>query len=350
MNFGRRGIRSRQEYLNTRSRKGINKILIGAGQLLLVGVIGRGAAGVSMGLGVFRGVIDSAPSQTIIDVSPKGFSSFVYDAKEKQIAKLVSADSNRIPVSGDMITDDLAHAFVAIEDERFYEHNGIDAPGILRAAVIGITSGNFSEGASTITQQLIKNNVFTEWTNESKVERIKRKLQEQYLAIELEKTMSKDTILLNYLNTINLGHSTLGVEAASQRYFDKHCNELSVSECAVIASIPQNPTQFDPIVFPEQNSQRRDVVLQYMLNQGYITQEQLEEAKADDVYERIKEVNVRKQVEDKQINSYFVDALQTQILKDLQEDAGKTEEEAYALLYSGGLKIYSTLEPDVQAI
>ena len=350
MNFGRRGIRSRQEYLNTRSRKRINKILIGAGQLLLVGVIGLGVAGVSMGLGVFRGVIDSAPSQTIIDVSPKGFSSFVYDAKEKQIAKLVSADSNRIPVSGDMITDDLAHAFVAIEDERFYEHNGIDAPGILRAAVIGITSGNFSEGASTITQQLIKNNVFTEWTNESKVERIKRKLQEQYLAIELEKTMSKDTILLNYLNTINLGHSTLGVEAASQRYFDKHCNELSVSECAVIASIPQNPTQFDPIVFPEQNSQRRDVVLQYMLNQGYITQEQLEEAKADDVYERIKEVNVRKQVEDKQINSYFVDALQTQILKDLQEDAGKTEEEAYALLYSGGLKIYSTLDPEVQAI
>ena len=120
MNFGRRGIRSRQEYLNTRSRKRINKILIGAGQLLLVGVIGLGVAGVSMGLGVFRGVIDSAPSQTIIDVSPKGFSSFVYDAKEKQIAKLVSADSNRIPVSGDMITDDLAHAFVAIEDERFY--------------------------------------------------------------------------------------------------------------------------------------------------------------------------------------------------------------------------------------
>ena len=346
MNFGRRGIRSRQEYLNTRSRKRINKILIGAGQLLLVGVIGLGVAGVSLGMGVFRGVIDSAPNQTVIDVSPKGFSSFVYDAKEKQIAKLVSADSNRIPVSGDMITDDLAHAFVAIEDERFYEHNGIDAPGILRAAVIGITSGNFSEGASTITQQLIKNNVFTEWTNETSVERIKRKLQEQYLAIELEKTMSKDTILLNYLNTINLGHGTLGVEAASQRYFDKHCNELSVSECAVIASIPQNPTQFDPIVYPEQNAQRRDVVLQYMLNQGYITQEQLDEAEADDVYTRIQEVNIKKQVEDNQINSYFVDALQTQILKDLQDDAGKTEEEAYALLYSGGLK----MDPEVQAI
>ena len=98
--------------------------------------------------------------------------------------------------------------------------------------------------------------------------------------------MSKDTILLNYLNTINLGHGTLGVEAASQRYFDKHCNELSVSECAVIASIPQNPTQFDPIIYPEQNSQRRDTVLQYMLNQGYINDDQLKEAEEDDVYKR----------------------------------------------------------------
>ena len=328
----------------------MKKIMLGALHLLLVGVVGLCVCGASLGAGVFRGVIDSAPNQTVIDVSPKGFSSFVYDSQNNEVAKLVSADSNRIPVSGDMITDDLAHAFVAIEDERFYEHKGIDAPGILRAAVIGITSGNFSEGASTITQQLIKNNVFTEWTNETSVERLKRKLQEQYLAIELEKTMSKDTILLNYLNTINLGHGTLGVEAASQRYFDKSCNELTVSECAVIASIPQNPTQFDPIVYPEQNAARREVVLQYMRDQGYIDQEGYTAALEDDVYTRIQEVNIEKQVEDNRINSYFVDALQNQLLKDLQEDAGKTAEEAYALLYSGGLKIYSTLDPDVQAV
>ena len=350
MNFGRRGIRNRQEYLASKSRKRLKKVMLGAGQLLLVAFIGLGVIGAALGLGVFRGVIDSAPSQTVIDVSPKGFSSFVYDAKNNQVAKLVSADSNRIPVSGDMITENLAHAFVAIEDERFYEHKGIDAPGILRAAVIGVTTGHFSEGASTITQQLIKNNVFTSWTNETSVERIKRKLQEQYLAIELEKTMSKDTILLNYLNTINLVHGTLGVEAASQRYFDKHCDELTVSECAVLASIPQNTTQCDPIIYPEQNKQRREVVLNYMLNQGYIDNEQLAKAEEDDVYTRIQEVNIKKQVEDNKINSYFVDALQTQILQDLQDDAGKTEEEAYALLYSGGLKIYSTLDPDIQAI
>ena len=117
MNFGRRGIRSRQAYLASKSRKRMKKIILGATNLLLVGVIGLAVAGASLGVGVFRGVIDSAPNQTVIDVSPKGFSSFVYDAQNNEVAKLVSADSNRIPVSGDMITDNLAHAFVAIEDE-----------------------------------------------------------------------------------------------------------------------------------------------------------------------------------------------------------------------------------------
>lgn len=350
MNFGRRGIRSRQEYMASKSRRRIKKILLGAGQLLLVAVIGVCLSGAALVMGAFRGVLDSSPDMGTIDVSPKGFSSFVYDANGNQTAKLVSSDSNRIPVSGDKITPDLAHAFVAIEDERFYEHHGIDVPGILRAAVIGVSSGNFSEGASTITQQLIKNNVFTDWTNETTTERIKRKLQEQYLALNLEKNMSKDEILLNYLNTINLGHGTLGVEAAARRYFDKSCSDLTVSECSVLASIPQNPTQFDPIVYRDNNAQRRETVLEYMLNQGYIDNAQYEEARADNVYDRIQEVNIKKQVEDNQINSYFVDALQTQVLQDLQKVCGYTEEEAYAMVYSGGLKIYSTQDPAIQEI
>lgn len=350
MNFGRRGIRNRQEYLAARGRKRAKKITTSIGQLILVAVIGVCVAGASLGLGAFRGVIDSSPDMAEIDVSPKGFSSFVYDVNGNQTAKLVSADSNRIPVSADKITANLAHAFVAIEDSRFYEHHGIDVQGIMRAAMIGVTTGNFSEGASTITQQLIKNNVFTDWTNETNTERIKRKIQEQYLALELEKTMTKDEILLNYLNTINLGHGTLGVEAASERYFDKACEELTLSECAVLAAIPQNPTQYDPITYPDYNKERREVVLQDMLEQGYITQTDYEEAEADDVYTRIQEVNIQKQTEDNQINSYFVDALQSQVLQDLQDDAGYSESEAYSLLYSGGLTINSTQDPEIQAI
>ena len=358
MNFGRRGIRSRQAYLASKSRKRMKKIILGAMNLLLVGVIGLGVVGASLGVGVFRGVIDSAPNQTVIDVSPKGFSSFVYDSQNNEVAKLVSADSNRIPVSGDMITDNLAHAFVAIEDERFYEHKGIDAPGILRAAVIGVTSGTFSEGASTITQQLIKNNVFTDWTNETTQDRIKRKIQEQYLAYELEKNMPKSEILLNYLNTINLGHNTLGVEAAAQRYFNKSAVDLSLAECAVLAAITQNPTAYDPVVYPEGNRSRQEVVLEHMLTQGYITQEQYEEALAENVYDVIAAVNVDKEKVDNRVNSYFVDALIRQVLRDMQNeelnliDDGTAwdEDQAYAMLYSGGLRINSTQDPDIQAI
>ena len=351
MVFDKNSISEKRKAVDAKARKRFSRLRVIVTTVLVTVIAGTALIGASAVYGTYRGILEVSPDIGTIDVSPKGFSTFVYDTKNNEIAKLVSTDSNRIPVKQDGISETLAHAFVAIEDERFYQHRGIDIPGIFRAVYVGLRGGlDFSEGASTITQQLIKNNVFTSWTNETSVERLKRKLQEQYLAIELEKTMSKDTILLNYLNTINLGHGTLGVEAASQRYFDKHCNELSVSECAVIASIPQNPTQFDPIIYPEQNAQRREVVLQYMLDQGYIDQEGLTAALEDDVYTRIQEVNIKKQVEDNQINSYFVDALQNQILKDLQDDAGKTAEEAYSLLYSGGLKIYSTLDPEIQAI
>ena len=146
-----------------------------------------------------------------------------------------------MPVTLDKIPKDLQNAVVAIEDERFYEHNGIDIRGILRAGVKGILSGgNFSEGASTITQQLLKNNVFTGWTNESTVQRFTRKIQEQYLALQLEKHTSKKVILENYLNTINLGNGNYGVQAAAQDYFGKDVSELSLSECTVIAGISQN--------------------------------------------------------------------------------------------------------------
>ena len=171
----------------------------------------------------------------------------------------MTSGSNRVYKTIDEIPKDLQHAFVAIEDERFYDHNGIDLQGIARAAVVGLTSGDFSEGASTLTQQLIKNNVFPEFVHENTFyDRLERKLQEQYLALEIEKQMNKNEILEAYLNTINLGQSTLGVQSASERYFGKDCSELTLSECAVIAGITQNPTRYDPVTNPEENSKRRE--------------------------------------------------------------------------------------------
>ena len=348
MNYGKRGVRKKQQALNAIGKKWSRKIAFTFVQVFLVAIIGVAIIGTSAGIGAFKGVLATAPDIGNIDVTPTGFSTFVYDIEGNQLQKLVSTDSNRIPVTIDMVPQDLKDAFVAIEDSRFYDHNGIDIKGIIRAGVVGIQNRHFSEGASTITQQLLKNNVFTDWTSEdSLADKFKRKFQEQYLALELEKVMDKDTILINYMNTINLGQNTLGVEAASRRYFAKHVNELNLSECAVIAGITQNPSRYNPITHPEENVKRREKVLGDMKEQGYISEEEYQEALADDVYSRIQLADSEN--EDTSVNTYFVDAVVDDVMADLI-DAGYNETQAFTLLYSGGLKIYSTLDPEIQAI
>lgn len=349
MNYTKKGIRAKQKSLHAKSAKFSRKLLLAILNLSLIGIIAVGIIGISMAFGIFKGVIDTAPSIENIKVTPTGFSTFVYDLEGNQTAKLISQNSNRIPVTWDMIPEDLAHAFVAIEDERFYEHNGIDIKGIFRAGYTALATGfKRMEGASTITQQLLKNNVFTDWTSEdSYAESIKRKIQEQYLAIELTKSMSKDEVLLNYMNTINLGQNTLGVQAASLRYFNKSVNSLTLSECAVIAGITQNPSKYNPISHPDNNADRRKKVLGDMLRQEYISQEEYDAALNDDVYSRIQIVN--EDSEDTMVNTYFVDALTDDVMNDLLA-AGYNETQAFTLLYSGGLKIYSTQDPHIQAI
>lgn len=350
MNYGKKSVKKKQKSLNAKSVKWGKKLGFTFVQVFLVFLVSISVIGACAGIGVFRGILATAPDISNIDVTPTGFSTFVYDIEGHQTAKLVSTDSNRIPVSMDMIPENLEHAFVAVEDARFYVHNGIDIKGIIRAGFIGIKNKfHFSEGASTITQQLLKNNVFTEWTSEkTNAEKFKRKIQEQYLALELEKVMDKDDILINYMNSINLGQNTLGVQAASMRYFNKSVSDLTLSECAVIAGTTQSPTRLNPITHPENNAERRKKVLDDMLDQGYITQAEYDEAMADDVYSRIQVNNIDNG--EGAVNTYFVDALTEDVLDDLVNVAGYTETQAYTLLYSGGLKIYSTQDPYIQSI
>lgn len=348
MDFSSRGIAKKKHELKAVAPKLSRKLGIFLVELMIIALVGVAIWGVSGGIGIFKGVIATAPEIGNIDVTPTGYSTFVYDIEGNQIAKLVSTDSNRIPVTMDQVPDNLAHAFVAVEDSRFYEHNGIDVKGIIRAGVTAVTNRDFSQGASTITQQLLKNNVFTDWTSESSLaEKFKRKFQEQYLALELEKVMSKDDILINYMNTINLGQNTLGVQAASLRYFGKDVSTLTLSECACIAGITQNPSKYNPISHPDKNAERREKVLRNMEEQGYISKDEYDEALADDVYSRIQLID--SETTDDTVNSYFVDALTDDVLDDLIE-AGYTETQAYTLLYSGGLKIYSTQDPKIQGI
>lgn len=303
------------------------------------------------GVGIFaKKIIDDSPDISPEDVQPSKYTTFVYAADgTTETARFVAAGANRVNKSIEDIPLDLQHAFVAIEDERFYKHNGVDLQGVLRAGVVGLTSGHFSEGASTLTQQLIKNNVFPNFTEEKTFyDRLERKLQEQYLAIEIEKQMSKEEIMESYLNTINLGQNCLGVQTAAKRYFGKDVSELTLSEDAVIAAITQSPSGFNPITNPEKNADRRKKVLKSMLDQEFITQAQYDEALADPVYDRIQSVNST--IDNERPNSYFVDEVSKQVLADLQRLKGYTETQAYNALYSGGLKIYSTQDLYMQQI
>ena len=304
------------------------------------------------GIGAFRGIIDNAPDVNDIDISPLGYATFLYDGDGNQLRKLTAPSSNRLPVSIDQIPVDLQHAVVAIEDERFYEHNGIDVRGILRAFVKNLSSGNLSEGASTITQQLLKNNVFTNWTQESTwLERFTRKIQEQYLAVEIEKKINnKNVILENYLNTINLGAGTYGVQAAARKYFNKDVWNLNLSECTTLAGITQNPTQYNPIEHPEANAKRRKEVLDHMIDQGYITQEQYDQVINDDIYSEIQAAQVLNEETDNTVYSYFEDELIDQVINDLMNIKGYTRTQAQNLVYSGGLSIYTTQDASIQKI
>ena len=349
MNYGKKSTRKQQKALVSKSTMIRKKFYVIFCKALLICFFAVIIVGGCSALGVISGIIDSAPTIEDIDATPTGFLSTVLDSTGKETATLVASGSNRKYVTIDEIPKDLQYAFVAIEDERFYEHNGIDLKGILRAGVKGITTGHFSEGASTITQQLLKNTVFTGWTSESSLaEKFERKFQEQYLALQLEKVVNKDWILENYLNAINLGQNTLGVGVASERYFGKDVSELSLSECAVLAAITQSPTKYNPISHPEDNAERRKKVLGNMLEQEYISQDEYDEAIADNVYDRIQLVNV--ETKGNSINSYFVDELTDQIITDLVEQKGYTETQAYKTLYQGGLTIYSTQDPEIQTI
>lgn len=351
MNYGKKSTAKKRTALISRSSMMGKRARVSFIRVLFVSLIALCIAVACLGVGSFRGVIDNAPDVNDIDIMPLGYATFLYDDAGNQIRKLAAPDSNRLPVTLDQIPVDLQHAVVAIEDERFYEHNGIDVKGILRAGMKAITTGDFSEGASTITQQLLKNNVFTNWTSEStQLERFTRKFQEQYLAVQVEKKTSKDTILENYLNTINLGAGSYGVQAAARQYFDKDVWDLNLSECATLAGITQNPTKFNPIINPESNQKRRKEVLQHMLDQNYITQDQYDEALADDVYSRIQAAQEKNSSTENTVYTYFEDELTDQIINDLMNIKGYTKTQATNLLYSGGLKVYTTQDSTIQNI
>lgn len=348
MNYGKQGTKDKIKSINSKSKKYTNRLLLVLVKSILVLFLFIGFVTAGAGFGSIKAILDEAPEITPTDVVPLGAATTVYDADNNVIQTLVTKGSNRDPVTFEEVPEVLINAFIAIEDARFWQHKGIDLRSIMRAAV-GVLTKKDRGGGSTITQQLIKNNVFEGGLETSFGAQLERKFQEQYLALQLEKSMDKKIIMENYLNTINLGNSTLGVQAASKRYFNKDVSELTLSEATVIAGITKNPSANNPITYPENNAARRKLILQAMNDQELISDAQMEEALADDVYSRIQNVNTVT-IENITPYSYFVDELTEQVMDDLQTKAGFTENQAYNLLYSGGLSIFTTQSPKLQAI
>ncbi len=351
MNYGKKEIDSKIDKINSSNKKVFNKIKLNVKIFAVIIVFTLILCAVFSGVGIVRGLTDSAPDINEENIMPDGYPSIIYDANGKKVQKLMGINANREYKKITDIPECVQNAFVAIEDARFYKHSGVDLQGILRAVFSALSDEKMTQGASTITQQLLKNQVFGGGNEKSFFGKVSRKIQEQSLAIKLESTIDKKKILEYYLNTINLGQNTMGVETASKRYFGKSVSKLTVSEAAVLAGITQNPTEYNPITEQQNNEAKRKIILKNMLDQEYITEDEYEEALGDDVYSRIQDINKEKRTSSYgDINSYYVDAVIENVVSDLKQKLGYTETQAYNAIYREGLKIYTCQDQSLQKI
>lgn len=301
--------------------------------ILLAAFIGAGAAA-----GIVAAYIKDAPEISSEDILQLRQSSIVYEESTGEVVDRIHAEVDRTLVSLDDVPLYVQNAFIAIEDERFRQHFGIDMQRILGVIIQNLKARDIVAGASTITQQLVRNVVLTQ------EQQWKRKIQEQYLAIKLERVFTKDQILEAYLNTIYFGHSAYGIHAAASTYFGKTVSELSLAEGAMIAGVTNNPGIYSPYLHPDNAKKRQDLVLKQMLKQGYIDDEEYNSAVNQElVYKRGEQ-----QDDEVAISSYFIDKVKVDVREALMEKYNYSKDEANNLLFNGGLKIYSTIDVKMQ--
>lgn len=307
------------------------KVITGAIVLTLVSTLALSGTGVALGLGVASGWLEGLPD---ID-DPTAFS-------VAQTTKIYSADGvllanlyleNRQVVTLDQISPHLLNAVVAVEDERFYQHDGVDFPGVVRAAVTNLTTGR-TEGASTLTMQYIRNTILADDPERFQTS-YRRKAREAVLALELEQKYSKDEILGMYINTVYYGEGAYGAEAAALTFFNKHASELTVAESALIAGLPQRPSKLSPYSNPDAAVARRQWVLSKMFEQGYITSAEYEAAKVESLA-----LGKSPTLDEQGVYAapYFV----AHVKKLLQDEYGTS------LVFKGGLTVYTTLDTTMQ--
>lgn len=326
--------KSKKKKKNTKKRAVLKKILVSilVVCLLLVSVVA----------GAVVGFVDNS-MDLIANEYNLDFTSIIYyvDAETNQAKELdrVHRNENRVWVDIENITPNLPNAFIAIEDERFRDHGGVDLKRTF-GAFIQWAMGKDSYGGSTITQQLVKN--ITGDKDRSPI----RKVQEIVRAMNLEKKMSKDQIIEMYMNTIYFGEGCHGVQTAASHYFGKKTSDLSLEECASLAAIVKAPSTYNPVKNPENNKDRRDVILNKMAELGMISEEERDTAKAKPISLKVGQTST--DVTNADVKSYFIDAVIDDVIKDLMKKENLSESDATNRLYTGGFKIYSTYDPIVQ--
>ena len=315
------GIRTRRAHKHSRTH------IVGFGILGVFGFLAllTGALAVSLGALVSDWLTD-LPDYQSADAYLVAEPTTVYASDNTPLVQFYL--QNRRSVESSEVADYVFTATVDVEDERFYKHNGVDPQGIVRAVFAQLAGG--SEGASTITQQLVRNTVLSDEQFERS---LKRKVREAYIAIQMEKTYTKDQILMMYLNTIYYGEGAYGIEAASITYFNKHASELTLNEAATLAGLPQSPSYYDPVNNVEAATTRRNHVLDRMLALGDITQEQYDETVAEPIT-----LNPGDFTEATSASPYFTDYVRQLLLEDFDQD----------VILSGGLNVYTTLDLDMQ--
>ena len=316
------GVRTR------RARKHSKTHFIGFGAAGILGFLALLGIALAVSLGTLvDSWLEDLPDYTSADAYLVAEPTQVYDADGNLIAEFYL--QNRRSVTEDEVSPYVLEGTVAVEDERFYQHNGVDPQGVIRAAVGQLFGG--SEGASTITQQLVRNTVLSDEQFEIS---LKRKVREAYIAIQMEKMYTKDQILMMYLNTIYYGYGAYGIEAASITYFNKHASELTLNEAATLIGIPNSPSYYDPTVNMDACKSRRDLVLRRMLSNGVITQEEYDQTVGTDIT-----LNLGNSVMDENgTYPYFTAYIKELLQQDFDSDT----------IFQGGLQVYTTLDPASQ--
>lgn len=317
------------------------------GCVFCVGVMLCSVAGVLLSMYIVQ-VTANDGEMLDLDNQKNKQTTILYDRNGDEYAKLTKGE-DRVWRELSAVPEDLQHAVVAIEDKDFYENDlGINVKRTIGALLNELTDNAIygaQQGASTLEQQLVKNLMDDDAA--SGIEGYMRKVREIFRAIGLANRYSKETILEAYLNTIPLTGIVCGMEAGAQEYFGKHVEELTLSECAVLASITKNPTGYNPFTNPENLITRRNHVLYEMWNQGYITEDEYNSACAETITV-VETSTAQENATRSSQNSYFTDAVYVQLMNDLQEKLNMTAEEAQSMIFNGGLRVYTTVDPEVQ--